>query len=477
MEIARGKRSRCGDRGGDCKLGPSYNQHRNVGELIVWTLKDLIYGSGLLLALFGLSWLIFMPNNAERGAWRLQTGGAILHLTPFTATSYTESHHSCLSNISFPAHLKIIELAEGVSIRVVDGQLHFSSDGALQELRLDKLDTLPERCVDAVPSTSTAKDVFEAVWTAMDENYAFFDLYGVDWTARRDLVPDPETEMTDDGVMAMLLLLTEGIDDGHVYFGSEELGNASPSNDPAWLPEDGTLGRDTLNAIAISNAGVPLIKAATAPIHYGLRDDGVGYIQIRKMNVDVPFGGNSTDAMATAFGEVLAHLADAKSLVIDIRYNPGGSDTVSFGVAGHFIAAPTPVFTKTTRFGDTQTEPFTAVLQPIGDTPVSVPVVLLTSRLTGSAAEILTLAMREIDQVVVLGEPTGGGLSDVMEFTLPNGWGLGLSNQTYLNMSGELFESVGIPPDVAVEYHAQQYISGRDPVLKAAFAQAQALAD
>jgi carboxyl-terminal processing protease len=222
---------------------------------------------------------------------------------------------------------------------------------------------------------------------------------------------------------------------------------------------------------------VSLTETTTAPMYYGLRDDGTGYIQIREMKVDVPFGGNSTDEMATAFGEVLAQLADAKSLVIDIRYNPGGSDTVSFGVAGHFIAAPMPVFTKTTRFDHTQTVPFTAVLQPKGDTPVSVPVVLVTSRLTGSAAEILTLAMREIDQVVVLGEPTGGGLSDVMEFTLPNGWSLGLSNQTYLNMNGELFELVGIPPDVVVEYDTQQYIAGRDPVLEAAFTQAQALAD
>jgi carboxyl-terminal processing protease len=448
-----------------------------VGELILRTLKYLIYGFGILLGLFGLSWLIFMPNSAERGAWRLQTGGAILHLTPFTVTLYTESHHSCLSNISFPAHLKIIELAEGVSIRVADGQLHFSSDGALQDLRLDKLDTLPARCVDAVPSTSTAKDVFEAVWTAMDEHYAFFDLHGVDWAARRELVPDPDTEMTDDNVTAMLLSLTEGIDDGHVHFGSAELGYDSPSNDPEWLPEDGALSRETLNAIAIANAGVSLTETATAPMYYGLRDDGTGYIQIREMKVDVPFGGNSTDEMATAFGEVLAQLADAKSLVIDIRYNPGGSDTVSFGVAGHFIAAPMPVFTKTTRFGYTQTVPFTVVLQPKGDKPVSVPVVLVTSRLTGSAAEILTLAMREIDQVVVLGEPTGGGLSDVMEFTLPNGWSLRLSNQTYLNMNGELFELVGIPPDVVVEYDTQQYISGRDPVLEAAFTQAQALAD
>ncbi len=103
--------------------------------------------------------------------------------------------------------------------------------------------------------------------------------------------------------------------------------------------------------------------------------------------------------------------------------------------------------------------------------------VLVTSGLTGSAAEILTLAMREMDHVISLGEPTSGGLSDVKEFTLPNGWSLSLSNQTYLSMNGDLFEGVGIPPDSSVAFEAPQYLAGRDPVLVAAFAKANELAN
>ena len=96
--------------------------------------------------------------------------------------------------------------------------------------------------------------------------------------------------------------------------------------------------------------------------------------------------------------------------------------------------------------------------------------ILLTSKLTGSAAEILTMALRELSQVTVMGEATSGGLSDILSFKFPNGWGLGLSHQTYRTMDGDLFEAVGIPPDVHFAIDAAPLLLGEDPLLRAAFA-------
>lgn len=442
-------------------------------------LAKTLLGTVLFLAtLFGVSWLIYMPDGTERGAWRAETGGAVLHLTPFKATLYSESSHSCLPVISFPAHMKLVELAEGARVSVTDGQLHLEVDGSLDVSRFDKLDALPAGCTDPDPGAASARDVFDATWAALDEHYAFFDLHGVDWDARRALAPEPggAIPVSDTDIKEMLLDLTAGLDDGHLHFGSDQTGYASPAERPGWIPEGSSLTRDILHDIAASNAGTPLTQKGSEAIFYGLRRDGIGYISVREMDVTVPLGGNSTEEMARVFGEVLSALSEAKALVIDIRYNPGGSDTVSFGLAGHFIEAPLEAFTKTTRVGVGQTDPFTAVVMPAGDAPFARPVVLLTSELTGSAAEILTLALREIDHVTTLGERTSGGLSDVMGFTLPNGWGLGLSNQTYLTMTGELFEGTGIPPDVSVTFDTAEYLAGRDPVLEAGFETARELA-
>lgn len=430
-----------------------------------------------LLAAFGVSWLIYMPDSAERGAWRLETGGAVLHLTPLKATLFSESSHSCYEVISFPAHMKLVEMLEGASVGIKAEQLHLSLDGALDVQRFDRIAALPDTCTQVDPADATPRDVFDAVWTAMDEHYAFFDLHGVDWDARRALAPAPDAQMDDAAMAQMLLALTAGLDDGHVHFGTDAGGYSSPAQRPAWIPAGNSLNRDILRDIAAANAGTLLKQSDAAPISYGLRPDGVGYIMIKEMDVAVPVGSTSAAAMGKVFAQVLDDLAQASALVIDIRYNPGGSDTVSFGIASHFVDSPRGVFTKTTRNGDTQSNPFTAILHPYDSSPDQRPVVLLTSKLTGSAAEILTLAMRDGPQVTTQGEPTSGGLSDVMGFVLPNGWGLGLSNQTYLTPDGQLFEAVGIPPDVAVAFETPQFLAGRDPVLQAAFATANGLVE
>ena len=426
-------------------------------------------GAAALLA-FGTSWIIYMPNSAERGVWRLATGGIVIELTPLTATLYSETRHSCLKDLVFPAHLKLVELAEGAVVTVDNDQLILSVDGSLDARRFDKIDALPQACTDPIPSTATPHDVFTAVWTAMDDHYAFFDLHNVNWADRKALIPAPETQMSDDELTQGLLDMMEGIDDGHVHFGSDAIGFDSPSQRPAWIPADGSITRQSLFDTALNAAATPLTKAEGAEVYFGLRPDGIGYIMVREMDVTVPFGGNSTDAMAGVFEKVLAELSNAKALLIDVRYNPGGSDTVSFGIASHFTAKSIDVFSKTTKNGDTQTDPFTAVLHPFDSTSEDRPTVVMTSRLTGSAAEIFTMAMREIPNVVILGEPTSGGLSDVMGFVLPNDWRLGLSNQTYLSMDGALFESIGVPVDVAVDYDTSAYQSGQDPVMDAAIA-------
>jgi C-terminal processing protease CtpA/Prc len=266
-----------------------------------------------------------------------------------------------------------------------------------------------------------------------------------------------------------MLAAAEGLDDGHVHFGTDG-DYASPSEPPEWTVGYDSLTRESLSRTAQVASGARLFRHGTAPILFGIRDDGVGYVQILEMDVAPALGEASSNAAARAFGEVLTDLSEAKAIIIDVRYNPGGSDSVSFGIASHFAGAPTPVFTKTSRIGDAQGPVFAAVLQPSETDPYPHNVILLTSRLTGSAAEIFTLAMRELPQVTVLGEPTSGGLSDVLGFTLPNGWGLGLSNQTYIAADGNLYEAIGIPPDVPVTFDGAGLAAGNDAILDAAIA-------
>jgi len=432
-------------------------------------LKQLWIVIGAAIAVFVVSWIVYMPNAEQRGVWRAATGGNILRITPLTAKLYSESSASCVEQLTFPAHLKLVEMAEGATLNVTGDTMLLHVDGALDPLPFIRIADLPERC--AKPNANAASiEVFDALWAAMDEHYAFFDLHNVDWDARRSLAPDEN--LSDDALFQLLSDTLVGLDDGHVQLVSPDA-NFSPSSNPDWLPEAATFTRDDVWQAARDVIGTDLTPVELTGIEYTLMPDGIGYIMIRHMSLNTPFNTLSEPAMASAFAEVAAALSDAKALIIDLRYNPGGSDSVSFGIASHFTAQPLDVLTKTTRNGDTQTTPFIATVQPVSNTPLNQPTLILTSNLTGSAAEIFTMALREMPQVTIMGENTGGGLSDILSFTLPNGWELGLSHQTYLTMDGTLFEGTGLPVDIPFEIETAPLARGEDPLLRAAFDQAR----
>lgn len=446
----------------------TYSRRANMKRL----LRQLWIVIGALVAAFAVSWLIYMPDAEQRGVWRAQTGGSIITLNVAQAKVYSETSISCVHDLTFPAHLKLVEMAEGARIETDGDTMLLHLGGSVDPTPYARIDALPDTCGPLDPANATPRATFDVMWAAMDEHYAFFDLHGVDWDARRALAPAPDAQMDNDALKALFLQTMDGLDDGHVHFGSPEIGYDSPALPPDWFPENAPFERADLGQIARDTVGADLTVLDLTGVEYTLLPDGIGYILIRHMGLDTPFGASETSAMALAFGEVADALQDARAIIIDIRYNPGGSDGVSFGLASHFTAQPVDVFTKTTRDGDGQTDPFTATLLPFDDTPLTQPVILLTSRLTGSAAEILTLAMRELPQVTTMGEPTSGGLSDVLGITLPNGWGLGLSNQTYLTMDGQLYEAIGIPPDVPFAIESAPLLMGDDPLLRAAFQRA-----
>ena len=434
-------------------------------------LKQLWVVIGAAIAAFVVSWIVYMPNEEQRGVWRATTGGNILQITPFTAKLYSESSVSCVEQLTFPAHLKLVEMAEGATLNVSGDTMLLHVDGALDPLPFTRIAALPEGCSEPNANASSV-EVFDALWTAMDEHYAFFDLHGVDWDARRLLAPDEN--LSDDALFKLLSDTLAGLDDGHVQLTAPNA-NFSPSSNPEWLPETATFTRNDVWQAARDVIGVDLAPVELTGIEYTLMPDGIGYIMIRHMSLDTPFNTLSEPAMASAFAEVATALSDAKALIIDLRYNPGGSDSVSFGIASHFVTEPLDVLSKTTRDGDTQTAPFIATVHPFGNSPLNQPTLVLTSNLTGSAAEIFTIALREQPQVTVMGENTSGGLSDILSFTLPNGWELGLSHQTYLTMDGTLYEGTGLPVNIPFEIEAAPLARGEDPLLRAAFDRARNL--
>lgn len=206
----------------------------------------------------------------------------------------------------------------------------------------------------------------------------------------------------------------------------------------------------------------PLAGGVTLAAHdrlaYGVTGDKVGYLAIMTMGgfAKGPVGwpGNTTvtedaRAAAKALTTALASLNGTRGLILDLRFNPGGSDVFSEMVASCFADRKRLAYVKSAKDGAGSGPAFETFIAPGACPRYGGPVVVLTGERTTSAAESLLMRLRVLPGVSVMGQPTQGAHSDVLDKTLPNGWKLGLSNEIYRLADGKIYEGVGIPPDVA----------------------------
>jgi carboxyl-terminal processing protease len=94
------------------------------------------------------------------------------------------------------------------------------------------------------------------------------------------------------------------------------------------------------------------------------------------------------------------------------------------------------------------------------------PVVVLTSKSTASAAEWFTLAMKTLPNITVVGDTTAGCFSPKVERELPNGWSFTLSSKIAVSADMVQYEGFGIPPDYTVLNTKNELDNKRDAILE-----------
>lgn len=427
--------------------------------MILKSVKIMVYSVGVLLALLVVGWFFTKPSKAFQGVWKTRGHGAILQATPYTFEIYNVTETSCYRYIQIPASMWLLETVAGMQLRL-DEQTLLVDGGGLDPVHADKLDQLPSRC-DAEQDTSLIA-TFDVFWETFNEHYAFFDLYGMDWDALyAEYQPKVSNVSTEAELFAIMTEMLADMDDGHVGIMFDKALDFSPWNPPDWYAEEE----------AFSLAYHPYLQGEVvtidnAHIVYGWLDDGIGYVKIGEMVPNKGFFEDEVDIGREAMQQVAAALSSAEVLVVDVRFNPGGFDRYSLMIAELFTSERVNIFAKSTRTDTGYTEPFEVYLAPSEPALFTQPVYLLTNSFTASAAEIFTLAMRTLPQVTVIGEATSGGLSDVMERQLPSGLMFGLSNQRYIAADGNLYEGVGIPPDIERPVDVEGFRAGKDTLLE-----------
>lgn len=209
---------------------------------------------------------------------------------------------------------------------------------------------------------------------------------------------------------------------------------------------------------------VPNFKKLSEAIYSGQYPDGIGYILIDSWS-------NRQEKEIEPFFAALGEFRDAPGLIIDVRGNGGGSETLARQVAGCFIKKPV-LYAKNTYIEPNSPGGFGPVherfLQPNKARPrYEGKVAVLTGPVTISSCEAFVLMMKQVPGCITVGAPTQGSSGNPKPHDLGNGVTVYLPSWKALLPDGTCFEGKGIKPDIPVPCTQEQLKVG-DPILAAA---------
>ena len=155
---------------------------------------------------------------------------------------------------------------------------------------------------------------------------------------------------------------------------------------------------------------------------------GIGYIDMTR-----GFNYTTTDELIESLEHL--HQRGMKSLVLDLRNNPGGFLDQAIHVAEVFLRSGQLILTQKGRNGFRDN-----TYESRNNSPDMTPLVILINENTASASEIVAGAMQDHDRAVIVGQTSfGKGLVQSI-IPLQYGAGLTLTSAKYYTPSGRLIQ-------------------------------------
>ena len=327
-------------------------------------------------------------------------------------------------------------------------------------------------------------ETFDQFYQVFNNNYAFFDLHNVDWQAsykkNRPLVSE---KISDDSLFNVMSAMVKPLADSHVTLIDAKHKKKFNAPGPSAFAQ--AFNTDSLKTAFWQMADSTLASSGFAPVKgygsvfkgkhlfYFTRSKNIGYLRFSRCFAKITNGElDEKDFEMQVLDSLMAQCNGLKAMMIDVRANIGGDNKFSYEVAGRFTNEPVTGHYKQERIPSTQkyTKLQKWVIKPKGTYRFTGPVTVLTNSKTVSAAEIFTLAMKQLPQVKTIGENTEGNLSDMYSEDLPNGWSVTLSNQRYYSPKMVCYEGVGVPVDVKVTNNKADLKLMQDPVIIGALA-------
>ncbi|WP_054452989.1 S41 family peptidase [Pseudoalteromonas porphyrae] len=424
-----------------------------------YLVKQLLIG-----LLFLMTTIMSSFHSSATAIWKTEGYGYVFDLTNHVKPLvYDISDNYCLLN-----HFLTDEAQrDGVTIDEKTKQLDFDK---LFPLSVTKLGVLPKTCtsneLNGFQSNSyvfNSRQVLRVVLDSFSYHYAFTEEKELNWKALKSRwLQRADNNTTPDELQQIIDEFLEYIRDGHAILidGSlNRLSHYSPRKSASEI---------RLKEYLVENSEFSDISQVYRYIYrqwiknvesYFSTNKPAQYLADNFLIAKLKGGGSyfrveSFDAHETqeVMQKITPHFNRSKGVIIDLRDSSGGSDLVALQIMSYLIDKPLRIGTKSFKVPTGMSEKKGILVSPAYIKPFVGKIVVITSHLTPSAAEVFLIALKARHNVIFIGENSYGALSDALIKALPNGWGITLSNEFYADSEGQSYEFVGVPVEHAFEF-------------------------
>jgi carboxyl-terminal processing protease len=205
--------------------------------------------------------------------------------------------------------------------------------------------------------------------------------------------------------------------------------------------------------------------------HWAQRELGVREHRLRGEYAVIEIDAFTKPIAASFTRSLKKKLNGASGIIIDLRGNGGGDAEAMADIASTFLSPGSNLGQFTDRFGISFTisTHSRSLFSPDLIAQTKLPLIVLASERTSSAAEIFIEALKVSKRATIIGRETCGCVLAVRtRHELPDGGLLDISELDYETAAGHRLEGHGIKPDEVVTIERSDLYSGRDRAMERA---------
>jgi len=293
---------------------------------------------------------------------------------------------------------------------------------------------------------------FDYLWSQIDQKYSYFTFKDVNWDEvkvryRAQLSKDMSQEALFD-VMANMM---NELKDDHTNLISDF--NISRYDLPL-------LHESNYSEHVVQKYYIPNYKTIGGFTHNKILNSNIGYIR---------YSSFSNEITPEQMSYLTNYYKDTDGLILDLRYNGGGSVTNIPIILEAFSNARTLAAYTIHRngpgrdeFGNRET---IHILKGSG-LIYQKPVMVLIDRYSYSATTFFSVCTKAFDHIQLVGDTTGGGGGLPNGGQLPNGWFYRFSVSQILDLQGNNYAESGVPPDFVATFNWNDMT--KDEIIEAA---------